>query len=228
MRNHNQYLQKVHEELSVYSNRLMHGELTEMTETQEANWDKIQVIWKLLKDGNSDNDILKLAKNHPGLKLMERRARELLYMTYEVFADLRPLRNVKALKMLDSESYREAAQLVMSEILKIRKKGTKQEGININDLFGDDFEDEEGNEAHIAQYGLTTKEYEVMAKLFKIWKELRQEAGKIDGVYLADAKNQDEKKRPMKINIRKVVVVNNSNPPKEEPIDTTYVLDETE
>lgn len=226
MRSHNLYLQKVHEELSVYSQRLMHGELVEMTKTQEENWDKIQIIWALLKDGNSDNDIFKLARNHPGLRVQERRARELLYMTYEVFADLRTQRNTKALKMLDSESYREAAQLVMVEILKLLKKGSKQEGIKVSDLF-DEYDDEEDDESYLKQYGLSVKEYDAVSKLFKIWKELKQEAGKIDGVYLPDAKNQEEKKRPVKITIRKVVV-NNQNPPVEKPIDTTYELAESE
>ena len=228
MRSHNLYLQKVHDELSVYSQKLLHGELVEMTTAQEENWDRIQIIWSLLKDGHSDNDILKLAKNHPGLKIQERRARELLYMTYEVFADLRPMRNTKALKMLDSESFRQSANMVMIEMQKLLKKGAKQEGPSLTDILDfDEDEIEQGNENHIKQYGLTTKEYEAYAKLMKIWKELRVEAGKIDGVYLPDAKNQEEKKRPMKVTIKKLIVNNNSNPiipPTPEP--ETYVLEQ--
>ena len=220
MRSHNLYLQKVHDELSVYSQRLMHGELVEMTDAQEQNWDRIQIIWSLLKKGNSDNDILQLAKNHPGLKVQERRARELLYMTYEVFADLRPMRNTKALKMLDSESYRQAAYLVLSEATKLLKKGAKPDEPSIKDFFGID-EIEDDNE----KYGLSTKEDEAFAKLMKVYKELLSEAGKIDGVYLPDAKNQEEKKRPMKVTIKKVIVNNvNQIQPLTEP--ETYVLEQ--
>lgn len=226
MRNHNLYLQKVHDELSVYSQKLLHGELVEMTATQEENWDRIQIIWSLLKEGHSDNDILKLAKNHPGLRVQERRARELLYMTYEVFADLRPMRNTKALKMLDSESYRQSANLVMIEMQKLLKKGAKSDEPSLTDILDlDDDEIEANDENHIKNYGLTTKEYEAFVKLMKVWKELKVEAGKIDGVYLPDAKNQEEKKRPMKVTIKKVVVNNNQiAPPPTEP--ETYVLEQ--
>ncbi len=200
MRSNAQYIQKVHEELSPMQKRLKQGDDFELTETQEENWDKINIIWKLLKDGNSDSEVLKLAKNHPGLAVMERRARELLYLTYQTFADLRLSRDVRAIKILDSESYREAAAEVMDDIKKIRKSSTLEDD----------------------------KKYDFIKKFMKVWKELKVEAGKIDGVNKEDSKNQEEKKKPRKIVIRKLVVNNNfQNPPKEPPQDITYELEST-
>jgi hypothetical protein len=207
MRTNSQYIQKIQDEMTVYQQRLKFGDDIEMTEIQEENWEKINIIWKLLKDGESESEILKMAQNHPGLKVMNRRARELLYMTYEVFADLRLSRNVKAVKMLDSESYREASGLVMTEIKEL-------------------LEPKEMWDAESGTWIKPKKNYQDITGLFKIWKELKIEAGKIDGVYLPDSKNQDEKKKPKNIIIKKLTVNQNfqQNPQKTEPIDTTYEL----
>lgn len=177
MRNHNKYLLKVHEELDIYKKALMLGDEVEMTETQKENWKKINIIWSLLKDGNTDTEVIKMAKHHIGLKVMDRRARELLYMAYETFADLRLQRNTKAVKMLDSEAYREAAQIVYNLM-------QTEASYPIPDLKG-------------------------VAMLAREYRNLKREAGLIDGVYLPDAKNSDEKKVPKKITIRKVIVNNN-------------------
>lgn len=192
MRNHNKYLEKVHEELDIYRKRLMLGDDIEMTETQLENWKKINIIWSFLKDGHTDTEVIKMAKHHIGLKVMDRRARELLYMTYETFADLRLQRNTKAIKMLDSEAYREAAKLIF-DVMQTEAKYPSP------DLKG-------------------------LAYLAREYRNLKREAGLIDGVYLPDAKNSDEKKIPKKITIRKVVVNNNyaSEKPNNNVIDISH------
>lgn len=192
MRNHNKYLVKVHEELDIYRQRLMLGDEVEMTETQLENWKKINIVWSLLKDGNTDTEVIKMAKHHIGLKVMDRRARELLYMAYETFADLRLQRNTRAIKMLDSEAYREAALLIRKEMKSAIER----------------FDDAKG-----------------IAMLAREYRNLMREAGLIDGVYQADARNSEEKKIPKKITIRKVVINNFNGPAPVEP--TNNIIDIT-
>jgi hypothetical protein len=87
MRQNNKYLEKVYEEMDIYRQHLLSGK--ELTVQQGDTFEKIDVIRGWLRDGFSDVDVIKLAKNDPRLSVQDRRARELLVMAYEVFAELR-------------------------------------------------------------------------------------------------------------------------------------------
>lgn len=113
MRSNNQYLQKVQEELDAYRSHLLLG--TELTPIQEQVFQKINIARGWLLKGYSDSQVLDILRNDPNVKLQDRRAREVLAITYDLYADIRLSRNPDGVKLLYAEMFKDAAQLVLTE-----------------------------------------------------------------------------------------------------------------
>ncbi len=131
MRQHNKYLDKVYEEMSVFREHLLLGK--ELTPTQAETFNKIDIARSWLKDGYSDTEVIQLLKNDKQVKVQDRRAREILAMTYETFAELRQLRNKEGIKFLYAEMFREAAYNAKNAsdfdaYLKLMKEAAKIDG----------------------------------------------------------------------------------------------------
>ena len=105
MRQHNKYLQKVQEELSVYQ-RFLIDESTELTPAQVDTFDKIDTARAWLREGFSDSQVLTMLK--ASRHLQDRRAREVLALSYAIFAELRSIRDKDGLKYLYSEMFKDA------------------------------------------------------------------------------------------------------------------------
>lgn len=189
MRQHNKYLEKVYEEMDVYRQHLL-GDRA-LTVQQEETFEKIDVLRGWLRQGFSDVDVIKLAKQDPRLRVQDRRARELLAMAYEVFAELRSLRNADGIKMMYAEQFRAAAQMVMEKI-----KGVADGSEGADDLIS------------IIQSG--TSAAKDMAVLVKEFRGLLKEAAMIDGAYDTTKARSDEKKRPQKIVLKRKTVIKNN------------------
>lgn len=110
MRQHNKYLAKVHEELTVYQKYLL-DESTVLTPTQFETFDKISTARAWLKEGYSDSQVLAMLKQSEHLQ--ERRCREVLAMSYGVFAELRSNRDANGIKYLYSEMFKDAYKKAM-------------------------------------------------------------------------------------------------------------------
>ncbi|CAG4992117.1 hypothetical protein DYBT9275_00897 [Dyadobacter sp. CECT 9275] len=121
MRQHNKYLEKVYEEMDVYHQHLHTGR--ELSMQQQQTFEKIDIVRGWLRDGLSDIDVIKLAKSDPRLRVQDRRARELLSMAYEVFADLRQLRNRDGIKFMYAELMRKTADKVIQDYERLRDSG---------------------------------------------------------------------------------------------------------
>ncbi|MCK8493783.1 MULTISPECIES: hypothetical protein [Spirosoma] len=106
MRQHNKYLVKVQEELSVYQKYLL-DDKTELTPTQFETYEKIDTVRAWLRAGHSDQDVLSMLKNTRSIQ--DRRAREILTLAYEVFAELRQSKNKEGVKYMYAEIFRSAA-----------------------------------------------------------------------------------------------------------------------
>ncbi|NBB31951.1 hypothetical protein [Cellulophaga sp. BC115SP] len=131
MRQHNKYLDKVYEEMSVFREHLLTGR--ELTPTQQETFEKISVARGWLKDGYSDTEVIQCLKNDPIVKVQDRRAREILAMAYETFAELRQLRNKEGIKFMYAELFREAAYKAKQELdwdayMKLMKEAAKIDG----------------------------------------------------------------------------------------------------
>ena len=121
MRQHNKYLEKVYEEMDVYRQHLHTGR--ELSMQQQETFEKIDIVRGWLRDGLSDIDVIKLAKSDPRLKVQDRRSRELLSMAYEIFADLRQLRNRDGIKFMYAELMRKTADKVIQDYERLRDSG---------------------------------------------------------------------------------------------------------
>ncbi|MPR36530.1 hypothetical protein [Salmonirosea aquatica] len=192
MRQHNKYLEKVYEEMDVYRQHLLGDR--QLTTQQEETFEKIDVLRGWLRQGFSDVDVIKLAKSDPRLRVQDRRARELLAMAYEVFAELRSLRNADGIKMMYAEQFRSAAQLVMEKIKGVAD-GSDSEG-----------DDASENIFEIIRPRSTAKD---MALLVKEFRGLLKEAATIDGAYDPTRVKSDDKKKPQKIVLKRKTVIKN-------------------
>lgn len=126
MRQHSKYLIKVYEEMDVYRQHMFDGK--ELTIQQSETFEKLEIIRGFLISGVSDVDVIKLAKNDTRLKIQDRRARELLSMAYEVFAELRQLKNREGVKYMYSEIMRKAAEKVIQDYEKLFNSGEDYRG----------------------------------------------------------------------------------------------------
>jgi hypothetical protein len=192
MRQNNKYLEKVYEEMDVYQKHLLDGK--ELTTQQEETFVKIDVIRGWLRDGFSDVDVIKLAKTDPRLKIQDRRARELMAMAYQVFADLRQLRNRDGIKFMYAEQFRKAGQLIMAKVVALA---------NIPDA--EDMSDLEMRHAMMQENTGNAKE---ISLLMKEYTRIMKEAAVIDGAYDTSKVSTDDKKKPTKIVIKRKTVIN--------------------
>lgn len=191
MRQHNKYLEKVYEEMDVYREHVMDGK--ELTEQQAATFEKIDVMRGWLRDGFSDIDVIKLAKNDPRVKVMDRRARELLAMAYEVFAELRQLRNREGIKYMYSEQFRRAGRLLWLKIVALS---------NLPD-------DEDLSDVDLDTIQLSVGNSKEISILMKEYTRIMKEAATIDGAYDTSKLGESEKKKPTKIIIKRKTVIKN-------------------
>lgn len=191
MRQNNKYLEKVYEEMDVYRQHLMTGR--ELTTQQEDTFQKIDVVRGWLRDGFSDVDVIKLAKNDPRLNVQDRRAREILAMAYEVFAELRQLRNRDGIKFMYAEQFRKAGQLIWNQIVAL----------------GGAVDIEEVAVSGI-QRSFDSSNAKEISFLMKEYTRVMKEAALIDGAYDNSKVPDDQKKKPTKIIIKRKTVITNS------------------
>ena len=198
MRQHNQYLLKVQDELSVYQKYLLNDEV-QLTDTQRENWDKLDDMRAWLKEGYSDMDILRRSKKIHHLQ--ERRSRELLAMAYEIFAELRKSKNKDGVKYVFAEIHKQAAQSVKEDAEKIMEVVRQRI--------------EDGDRLNVSEFNELVKS---AASLLKIHKEYLVEAGKIEGAYETEnVLDVEDKKKPQKITIKV-----RQSPEKREIEEVTY------
>lgn len=196
MRQHNKYLEKVYEEMDVYRQHLLTG--AELTDTQQENFTKMDICRGWLRDGYSDTEVIRMLKQHPHAKIQERRAREILAMSYEVFAELRQLRNRDGIKYLYAEQFREAAKVAFEAFLKEIGLPDSQD---VDFTFGD--------KKPLILNLATEKDLKGAAALLREYKNLLKEAAVIDGAYDTSKNTGDEKKKPTKIIIKRKTVMKN-------------------
>lgn len=189
MRQHNKYLEKVYSEMDVYRKHLLHGH--ELTPTQEETFEKMDICRAWLKDGYSDTEVIRMLKNHPTSKVMERRAREILAMSYEVFAELRQLRNRDGIKYIYAEQFRGAAKMVMDKINEIIGVPVSEDVVFLD-----------------IKMNVDTSTVKEVAMLLREYTRLMKEAAVIDGAY-DTSRSIGDKKKPTKIVVkRRTTVVN--------------------
>lgn len=116
MRSNNQYIIKVLDELDVYRKHML--DETELLPKQKENFEKLNVIRTWLCAGYSDTQVLALCKTDPAINLQDRRARELLAIAYEIFADIRIQKNEKGVKAIYAEVLNTAAREVFDDYQK--------------------------------------------------------------------------------------------------------------
>lgn len=216
MRQNNKYLQKVYEEMDIYQQHLLDGK--ELTTQQAETFEKIDVIRGWLRDGFSDVDVIKLAKTDPRLRIQDRRARELMAMAYQLFADLRQLRNRDGIKFLYAEQFRKAGQLIMAKIVALA---------NIPDP--DDYDDQdlkEDLEYRLAEMQISIANAKEISILMKEYTRIMKEAAVIDGAYDNSKVATDDKKKPTKIVIKRKTVVDTNGVVKSDTLneEATYEL----
>lgn len=196
MRQHNKYLEKVYQEMDVYRKHLLNGD--ELTPTQEETFEKLDICRAWLKDGYSDTEVIRMLKNHPTSKVMERRAREILAMSYEVFAELRQLRNRDGIKYIYAEQLRGAAKMVMEKIGEIIGAPLSED----MDFLG-------------VKMNIDTSTIKEVAMLLKEYRGLMKEAATIDGAY-DTSRMVGDKKKPTKIVVKRRTTVVNGNVTKDQ------------
>ena len=192
MRQNNKYLEKVYEEMDIYSQHLLSGK--ELTVQQQETFEKIDIVRGWLRDGFSDIDVIKLAKSDPRLAVQDRRARELMSMAYEIFGELRQLRNRDGIKFMYAEQFRKAGQLLMQKIIALSG------GHDIDDT------DPELRLILLQESSANSKE---VSFLMKEYTRVMKEAAIIDGAYDNSPQRGDEKKKPTKIVIKRKTVITN-------------------
>lgn len=118
MRGHEKYLEKVYDELDVYRKHLHHGD--ELPERFADAWEKIEIARAWVRNGYSDSEVLQLLKNDSSTRLQARRAREVLALAYEIFADIRIARNADGIKQKYADELNDAAVEVRKDIQHLR------------------------------------------------------------------------------------------------------------
>lgn len=182
--------------MDVYRRHLLNGD--ELTPTQEETFEKLDICRAWLKDGYSDTEVIRMLKNHPTSKVMERRAREILAMSYEVFAELRQLRNRDGIKYIYAEQFRGAAKMVMEKIAEIIGVPMSED----MDFLG-------------VKMNFDTSTIKEVAMLLKEYRGLMKEAATIDGAY-DTSRSVGDKKKPTKIVVKRRTTVVNGNVTKDQ------------
>lgn len=127
MRSNNKYIEKVMQELDVYRRYLLDEQSVTLTPTQADTFKKIGIVRGYLLDGYSDKQILSFCKTDPQLRVQDRRGREILTLTYDLFADTRLSKDVKGEKYIYSEVFKEAAQDVYETYQDAKRAGLYKE-----------------------------------------------------------------------------------------------------
>lgn len=182
--------------MDVYRKHLLNGD--ELTPTQEETFEKLDICRAWLKDGYSDTEVIRMLKNHPTSKVMERRAREILAMSYEVFAELRQLRNRDGIKYIYAEQFRGAAKMVMEKIGELIGAPVSED----MDFLG-------------VKMNIDTSTIKEVAMLLKEYRGLMKEAATIDGAY-DTSRMVGDKKKPTKIVVKRRTTVVNGNVTKDQ------------
>ncbi len=182
--------------MDVYRRHLLNGD--ELTPTQEETFEKLDICRAWLKDGYSDTEVIRMLKNHPTSKVMERRAREILAMSYEVFAELRQLRNRDGIKYIYAEQFRSAAKMVMEKIGELIGVPVSED----MDFLG-------------VKMNIDTSTIKEVAMLLKEYRGLMKEAATIDGAY-DTSRMVGDKKKPTKIVVKRRTTVVNGNVTKDQ------------
>ena len=174
MRNGGKYLEKVQDELNVYQ-RFMLEDGVELTPVQQLNFKRLLSIRDLLREGYSDASVLKQIRKLE--QIQDRRARELLVLAYETFAELRRSKSIDGIKYLEAEVLDEAAREIREEAQRI---------LNV----------EGRNEKTV----LRGEEYEAYVKLMQIWRGVKKDSATIKGAYEKENHaSTNRKQKPAKV-----------------------------
>lgn len=146
-----EYTQKVMEELSIYQQAFLNPEM-ELTDTQKKNLARIKDAREWLLEGYPDITVLKMFKTVHGLQ--ERRAREIVLITYEIFAELRRSRDLDAVKFIEAEVIDKAAENILKQAQELVDQDT-------------------GKIADVKDY----------VALMNLWKSMKKESATIKGAY---------------------------------------------
>jgi len=151
MRTGIEYTKKIIEELTVYQQALLDPDYS-LTDTQKATFARIKDAREWLLEGYPDITVLKMFKTVHNLQ--ERRAREIVSITYEIFAELRRSRDLDAVKFIEAEVLDQAAE----GVLKQAKTLVDESSGKISDV----------------------KDY---VALMNLWKSMKKDAAQIKGAY---------------------------------------------
>jgi hypothetical protein len=126
MRGHEKYIEKVHDEAAIYLQHIRTG--CDLEPRFQDAFEKVEVARSWIRDGYSDTQVIMMLRNDPATKLQARRAREVINIAYEVFADIRLGRNPDGVKQKYADEINEMALKIKNEIDKIIiEKGDKKE-----------------------------------------------------------------------------------------------------
>lgn len=175
MRKGGQYIEKVQEELNVYQQFLLEGDV-ELTETQQKNFDRILDIRNWLKEGYSDSAVIEMTRKCH--KIQERRSRELLILTYEVFAELRRSKNSHGIKYIEAEVLDEAAREIRDQAKLLISAGSER---------------------------ISKDDTAAYVQLMQLWKGIKKDSALIKGAYEKNSIGEGQKKqKPTKITFVKI------------------------
>jgi len=153
-----EYEQKVFQELSIYQQKMLDDSI-ELTEIQKLTLSRLIDMRSWLLEGHTDVTVLSMSKTVHGLG--DRRSRELLIITYELFAELRRSKNTEGIKFIEAE----VLDIQASEVLAQAKK-IQEDWKNLHE--GRPMDND------------TVKSY---TELMKLWKSLKKESALIKGAY---------------------------------------------
>ena len=106
MRNGEGYLAKLWPEMDVFKEHLFHG--TSLSYRDQKTWEQIDFARAEILAGHSQYQVLTALKNT--YKIQERRSREVLWMVYNIFADLGLNQNEAGKKYVFENIFMEAGQ----------------------------------------------------------------------------------------------------------------------
>ncbi len=115
MRGHEKYIEKVNDETNIYLHHLRTGE--ELEPRFAEAFEKIEIARAWVRDGYSDTEVIQLLKNDKQTRLQARRAREVLALAYEIFADIRIIRNPDGVKQKYADEFNDLAKTIKDELI---------------------------------------------------------------------------------------------------------------
>lgn len=133
MRSGDGYMAKLWPEMDVIKSHLFHG--TELSEKDERTFQQIEFVRTEIMAGHSQYQVLLALKST--FKIQERRSREVLWMTYNVFADLGLTQNEAGKRFVYENIYQETAQKVMEMVEEAREHGEFKEVASLLKVYKD-------------------------------------------------------------------------------------------